>query len=169
MPFVPEVLADFVDLVEAADDQALEVELVGDPEVVVLVEVVVAGDERLREPAAVARLPSGGLDFDEALRVEPASGLGDDPRSREAQVRASSFVHQQVEVALAVARLRVLDAMEGVRQRPLDLREQGQLVDGERGLAPPCLRRPALGADDVAEVEVDGSRPLLRAQQLDPA
>ena len=91
---VPEVLAELVDLVEAADDEALEVQLVGDPEEVVLVEVVVVGDERLGEPASVARLEDRRLDLDEALRVEPASGLRDDPRSRERQFTRPSLVRR---------------------------------------------------------------------------
>jgi hypothetical protein len=59
--------------------------------------------------------------------------------------------------------------VEGVGQRPLDLREQHELLDGERRLAPAGLRRPAFGADDVPQVEVDRARAFLCAQELDPA
>ena len=59
--------------------------------------------------------------------------------------------------------------MERVGQRPLDLGQERQLVDGQRRLAAARLRGTAFGPDDVAEVEVDRPRPFLRAEQLDPA
>ena len=71
---VAEVLADLVDLLEAADDEPLEVELGRDAEVEILVEDVVVRDERLGERAAVARLEDRRLDLDEALAVEIARG-----------------------------------------------------------------------------------------------
>ena len=70
---VAEVLADLVDALEAADDQALEVELGGDPQVERLVELVVVRRERPRERAAVARLQDRRLDLDEAVLVERAA------------------------------------------------------------------------------------------------
>ena len=69
---VAEVLADLVDALEAADDQALEVELGRDAQVERLVELVVMGLERARERAAVARLEHRRLDLDEAVAVERA-------------------------------------------------------------------------------------------------
>src|SRR5207302_10044060 len=81
---------------------------------------------------------------------------------------ARLLVHQQVEVALAVAELDVGEAVESVRERPADLGEQGQLVDGERRLAAARAGGRAGGAHDVAEVEVElaGLRGL--AEELDP-
>ena len=69
---VAEVLADLVDPLEPAHDQALEVELVGDPQEQVAVERVVVGHERARERAAVERLEDRRLDLEEAALVEPA-------------------------------------------------------------------------------------------------
>ena len=67
---VAEVLADLVDALEPADDEALEVELGRDPEVEVRVELVVMRDERACERAAVARLQDRRLDLDEPPLVE---------------------------------------------------------------------------------------------------
>ena len=71
---VAEVLADLVDALEPADDQALEVELGRDPQVERLVELVVVRHERPRERAAVARLEDRRLDLDEAVLVEARGG-----------------------------------------------------------------------------------------------
>ena len=71
---VAEVLADLVDPLEPADDQALEVELRRDAQVVVGVERVVVRHERLCECAAVARLEDGRLDLDETPLVERCAG-----------------------------------------------------------------------------------------------
>ena len=71
---VAEVLADLVDALEAADDAALEVELGGDAQVEVALELVVVGHEGPRHGAAVERLQDGRLDLDEAALVEKARG-----------------------------------------------------------------------------------------------
>ena len=42
-----------------------------------------------------------------------------------------------------------------------------ELVDGERGLAAPGLGGPAVRADDVSQVEVDGPDPFGAQEQLD--
>ena len=71
---VAEVLADLVDALEPADDQTLEVQLGGDPQVERLVELVVVSRERPRERTAVAWLQDRRLDLDEAFLVERARG-----------------------------------------------------------------------------------------------
>ena len=97
-PLVAEVLAELVDLVDAADDEALEVELGGDAQVEVAVERVVVGREGARQGAAVERLQDRRLDLDEAAFVEPAAHLvtcgragrigGGSPRWRSGRARA---------------------------------------------------------------------------------
>jgi hypothetical protein len=81
------------------------------------------GHERLGHGAAVAGLEDRRLDLEEALAVEVAAGGRDDLRAQEG-VGARLLVHEEVEVALPVAGLDVGDAVEGVRERPLDLPEQ---------------------------------------------
>ena len=139
---VAEVLAELVDALEAADDQALEVELGGDPQVEVGIELVRVRHERAGERAAVTRLEDRGLDLDEALVVERAADRRDHPRA-EHEVAARLLVHEQVEVAAPVALLDVGQAVEGVGKRRPDPCEQLERVDRERRLAAPRLRRTA--------------------------
>ncbi len=67
---VAEVAPDLVDALEAAHQQALEIQLERDAQVQVLLELVVVGDERARRRAAVERLQDGRLDLQEAVRVQ---------------------------------------------------------------------------------------------------
>ncbi len=120
---VAEVLADLVHAVDAADDAALEVQLGGDAQVQVALELVVVRDERLGQGAAVERLQHRRLDLDEAARVEEAADGGDDPRALEEHL-ARVVVGDQVEVALAVARLDVGEAVVLLGQRAQRLAEQ---------------------------------------------
>src|SRR5690606_40413165 len=62
---VAEVAVDLEDLLEAADDQALEVQLRGDAQVHGQVQRVVVGLERLGRRAARDHLQHRGLDFQE--------------------------------------------------------------------------------------------------------
>ena len=166
--FVAEVLAQLVDLLQPSDDEALEVELGGDAEVEVGVERVRVGHERLRESAAVARLQGRRLHLEEARVVEVPADRGDD-RAAQDEVAAGVLVDEQVQVTLAVARLGVHEAVVRVRKRPGRLGQEHELVDCERRLSAPRLRRPADDADDVPEVEVDRARPVGGAEQLDLA
>ena len=161
---VAEVLAQLVDAVEPADDEALEVELVGDAEVEVGVEFVVVRDERLGEGTAVARLQHRGLDLEKTVLVEVAPDRRDHARAQ-LEVRAGLLVHQQVEVALPVARLDVGDAVEGVRERPTDLRQQHELGDRQRRLA--ALRR-GRACPTRRPCRRGRGRAPCSAEQLDP-
>ena len=164
---VAEVLRDLVHLLQSAHDQALEVELVRDAQIDVSVEVVRVGDERLRKRAAVLRLKDGRLDLDEPFPVEVGPDLGDHPRPHQ-RIGARALVHQQVEIPLPVALLRVGQAVERIRQRAPDLSEQDELVDRNRRLAAARLRRRPGHADDVTQIDVDGPGPRCVAEELDP-
>ena len=95
---VAEVLAHLVDAVDAADDAALEVQLGGDAQVQVTLELVVMGDERPRQGAAVERLQHGRLDLDETAPVEKlADGANDAGALHEHLARV--VVDHEVEVA----------------------------------------------------------------------
>ncbi len=72
-PFVAEHPADLEHLLEAADDEPLEVQLGRDPQVHVHVERVVVGDERLGVRAAGDRVEDRRLDLDEPAVFEPAA------------------------------------------------------------------------------------------------
>ncbi len=77
-PLVAEVAADLVDAFEAADDQALEVQLGRDAHVEVEIERVVVRGERARRGAAQDRVHHRRLDLEIAARVEEAAERRDD-------------------------------------------------------------------------------------------
>ena len=79
--FVAEIAVDLVDALEAADHQALEVQLRRHAQVQVEIERVVVRDERLGRGAADEVMHHRRLDFEEAPRIEPAAHRGDDPRA----------------------------------------------------------------------------------------
>ena len=120
---VAEVLADLVDAVDAADDAALEVQLDGDAQVEVALELVVVRDEGSRQGAAVERLQHRRLDLDEAALVQEAADRGDDARALDEHL-ARVVVDDEVEVALAVARLDVGEAVVLLGHRAQRLAEQ---------------------------------------------
>ena len=96
--------------------------------------------------------------------VEPACGS----RRRRAPASTNSsrpvLVGDQVELAVAVAGLDVLEPVELVRRRPQALGEQRPVVDPQRELAAAwCANDDPLRADDVAEVQADaGARTTRR-------
>ena len=73
---VAEVAVDLEDPLEAADQEPLEVQLGGDPQVQVHAEGLVVGDEGPGEGPARNGLQHGGLDLDEAPLRQPAADLG---------------------------------------------------------------------------------------------
>ena len=131
---VPEVVADLVHPLEPADEQPLEVQLVGDPQVERHVERVVVRDERPRRRAAVERLEDRGLHLEEVPLVQEPADPADRLRA-EPEHLAHLGVHRQVGVALPVAQLGIGEAAEGdgaviglpalsPRQRPQRLGQQ---------------------------------------------
>ena len=68
--FIAEVVSDLVDGIEAADDEPLEIQLVGNAQIQWYVERVVVRRERTRGGAAVERLQHRRLDFEKSARVE---------------------------------------------------------------------------------------------------
>ena len=152
-PLVAEELAQLVDVLEAADDRPLQVELGGDPQVEVAVERVVVGLERPRRGAAGHPLQHRRFHLDVAAFVEVVADrrhhLGP---HREDLARA--LVRHQVELALAVAHLRVGDAVEEVGRVAQRLGQQRALAHLDRQLAAFGHVEVALDPDQVADVEV---------------
>ncbi len=113
---VSEVLADLVDPLETTDDQPLQVELRRNSEVEVAPQLVVMGHERTRRGSPVERLQHGSLDLEEPVAVEDGSHRGDDARAKD-EIRARLLVDEQIEIALAVAKLDVGQPVERVGKR----------------------------------------------------
>ena len=165
-PLVAEVLADLVDALEPADDQPLEVELGGDAQVEVAVERVEVRRERQRRAAAVDRLEHRRLDLDEVALVEPGADGGDDLRARHEEL-ARLLVGDQVELAMAEARLDVGQPVVLLGRRAQRLGQQLVAVELERELAAAGAEDRAVGADQVAEVEREQALERLLAEHVE--
>ena len=90
-PLVAEVAVDFVDLLEAADDQPLQIKLGRDARVKVDVERFVVRDERARRRAGRQRRKHRRLDFDVASVVEIMADFADDLRAPLEDLARSQF------------------------------------------------------------------------------
>ena len=165
---VAEVLADLVHAVDAADDAALEVQLGGDAQVEVALELVVVRDERLGQRAAVERLQHRRLDLDEAAVVQEPAHRGDDLRALDEDL-ARVVVGGEVQVALAVARLDAGEAVVLLGHAAQRLAEELPRGDAQAELAAPGAHHGALGADEVAEVDVLERRVALVAERVELA
>ena len=151
-PFVAEVAVDLVDALQAAHHQPLQVELRRDAQVQVDIERVVMRDERPRRGAAVERLHHGRFHFDEAARFELPPQRGDDLRARDEHL-AHFGIGDQIEVALAVARLHVFQAVPLLGHGEQRLGEELQLLDVHAELAGARAEQIAFHADDVADID----------------
>jgi hypothetical protein len=124
------------------------------------------GDEGPREGAPVQRLEHRRLDLDEALGVQVAAHRGDDLGPRDEDL-ASVVVGDEVELAMAVARLDVVQAVELVGWWAQALGQQREVLDAQRQLAALGAEREPVDADDVAEIEVEQARHRLLAEHVD--
>ena len=150
---VAEDAPQLVDLVEAADDQPLEVQLQGDAQVEVLVEGVVVGDEGAGQSAPGGRLQHRRLHLDKAALVEELPDGGDDPAAHLEDL-LDLGVGDEVQVALAVAFFDVAEAVPFLRQGLERLGQQGEVFHPNGRLAGPGPQQLAVNPDDIADVQV---------------
>ena len=150
--FIAELLAHLVDPVEAADDAALQIQFRGDAQVHVDVERIVMCHEGTRRCAACDRLQGRGRHFEESVII--FEDLADDLFDLRAfsEGVAHFFVDDQVDVALAVAQIRILQAVPFLRQDLDGLGEKHDLLRLDGDL--PALRAEhgAHDAEDIADV-----------------
>jgi hypothetical protein len=151
--FVAEVAVDLEHALEAADHQALQVELGRDAQEHLLVERVVVRDEGLGVRAAGDRVQHRRLDLEEAVLDHEVADRAHRLAARD-EARPGVLVGHQVDVALAVFLLLVGHAVELVRQRAQALGQQAHAGDAHRQLAGLGAEQGAFAAEDVAEVEV---------------
>src|SRR6185437_7365831 len=143
---------DLIDAFEAADDEALQVQLGGDAEREVAAEGVVVGREGLGDAAAGLMLQHRRLDLDEAETVEHRAQVAERARAGEEDL-PRALVRPQLDLALAVAELGVLEAVPLVAEADPRRRQQHPLGDEDGELAAARPYDLALGTDPVAEVE----------------
>ena len=156
---VAEVLAELVNAVESADDELLEIQLRGDAQVEVDVQRIVVRDERTGRRTARNGLQNRRLDLDVALLVEVFAHRGHDLRALDEDL-LDLRIDDQVEVALAVADLRVGEGVERPAVLLLDhgqradrLRQHGEAAAVHRQLARVGTEGESLDAHEVADVE----------------
>ena len=165
---VAELAADLEDAVHAAHDAALEVELRGDAQVALLVERVEVRGEGARVGAAERLLQDGRLDLEVALVLHEAPDAGDDPRAVDERL-LDLGVHDEVDVALAVADLAVGEAVELLGQRAHGLGEHAQRLGRDGELAAVGAHDAARRLDDVAHVDGVEQRPACLVHRVDAA
>lgn len=114
---ITELTSDFVHTVQTTDDKHLEVQLRGNTEVHVHVEVVVVGHERLGSSTASNGVEHRGLNGDKVPVIEPATDVGVNLGTGNKNI-AGLLVHHEVQVALAETLLGVLEAIVVVGDLP---------------------------------------------------
>ena len=102
--------------VKAANDEALEVELRRDAQIEIDVQRIMVRDERARCCAAGDCREYRRLDLEVIAVIEVLTDGLDDLRAL-AEGIADLRIHDEVEVALAIADVDILQAMELLRQR----------------------------------------------------
>ena len=149
--FVAEVAVNFKHFLEAADDQALQVQLRCDAQELLHIERVVMGDEGLGRCTAGDRVHHRRFDFHEAVAAHVVADRLDDGRTG-AESEARFLVHDQVDIALTVLHFLVGQAVELVRQRAQRLRQQADFAGLDGQFAGLGLHQRADDTEDVAQV-----------------
>ena len=159
---VAEVPPDLVDALQAAHEQALQVQLERDPQVQVHVEVSVVRDERPGHRAPRDRLQDRRLDLDVPVLVQVGSDRAQGLGARVDQPLPRVGVGREVQVALSLLELGVLEAVPLLGQGAERLREHREPLDEDRQLALARGPDPAGRAHDVAEIDLRQQRAALR-------
>ena len=148
---VAEHAADFIHAIQPADDQALQIQLQRDAQLEILVERVEMRLERARRRAACVGDQHRRFDLEEALAVQVAADRGNDPAALDERI-AGIRVHDEIQIALAIASIGVGKAVEFLRQRMQALGQQRDLLRMHAHLAGLGGEHIALHADHVADV-----------------
>ena len=156
---VAEVLADFINALETADDEAFQIELGCDAHVHVNVECVEMGDERTGACSAGDALKGRGLNLGVACLVEHAAKGAEHGGALKENV-LDAVVDNEVNIALAVAELRIFEGVVCLAVFHLDdwkwaqrLAEHLDVLGVNGDFAHLCAEHKSLDADNVADVE----------------
>ncbi len=166
--FVAELAPQLEHLLEAADQQALERQLGGDAQEVVAVERVEVRDEGTRVRTAQDAVQKRRLHLHEALLFHVRPDGRHDGRALHERV-AHLGVHDHVDVALAVARLLVGEAVELLGKRAQGLRQQLEGIDRDGQLPAARAHDGAVHAQPVAHVDALDLLEGPLAQRVDAA
>ena len=117
--FVAEVTAELIHPLEAPDDEALQVKLVGDTQIERDIQRIVMRDEGARSSTTRDGLQDGRIDLDVATFVEELAHRIEDLRTLEEDI-LDMAIDDEVNIALAEAELRISEAVEGLTILLLD-------------------------------------------------
>ena len=148
---VAELTSDFVHFVKAADNQPLQVQFRSDTHVHVDVQRIVVSDERTSICTACNRVEDGRFHFQISACVQK---LADSLQNTATQHKRALYlgVGDKVNVALAISRFHVLQAVELLRQRQQRLAKQLDAVQLDGNFPHVRTEHFALAADDVADI-----------------
>ena len=150
--FVAEVAVDFKDAFKTADHEALQIQFRRDSQVHIHIERIVVRDKGFCIGAARDRVEHRRFHFKEAVIEHEGADGGNGLRAGEEAV-ARFLIHDEVDVALTVAKLRVLQALVLIGQRTDALGHQTDFFHANGEVAGMGAEKHALGSNDVAQVE----------------
>ena len=148
---VAEHAADLIDALQAAHDQALQVQLQGNAQLEILIQRVEMRLEGTGSRAARVRHQHRRLHLQEALAVQVAADAAQNPGALDKGVLYLG-VHDQIRVALTVTDVRVRQAVELLRKNLKALGKERDLCGVDRDLAGLRAEHLAAHADDISDV-----------------
>ena len=157
--FVTEVTADLIHTLQAAYDQALEVQFGRDTQIHIYVERVMMGNERTGTRTACYLLQDRGLHLRVARFIEYLTHGAQDRRAFEERI-FDTLIHHQVHITLAVTLLGVVESVVGYtvfvfddRQRTQTLGKHRQLLGMHGYLTHLRAEYETFNADEIAYIE----------------
>ena len=149
---IPEVTVDLVDSFDPANGQPLQVELRRNPQIELKVERVVMRDERAGKCSAGDRLHHRRFDLEIPARVQERADRREGS-APDLEDPARIGVHDQIEVALAVAGFDVGEPVPLLGKRDEALREKLEAGRVDRQLIRAGAEEASFDADEVTEIE----------------
>ena len=156
---VAEVLTHLIDSLEASYDEALQIELSSDTHVHILIQRIEVGDKRTGRGTTGNVLQDGGVNLRITCTIENATQRADDGGTLQEGL-LHALVHHQVDIALAITKLRIVELIVSHtvlifhdRQGLQGLRQQRQLLAMNTDLARLSTEHKALHANEIADIE----------------
>src|SRR5437763_6912064 len=163
---VAEDAADLEDAVVATDDEPFQIELERDAQIKVHVERVVVSSEGSRGGPAGQRLKDGRFHLNETATLEEGTRLFHHAAPDQENVHHLG-IRDQIQIALPIAELLVLQSVVLLRKGSERLGEQDEFVDLTGDLATLGPKKGAVDADDIAQVEIGKALVWLLPQLVD--
>ena len=108
---IAEIASNFIDPLEPTYDQSLEIELLGDTQIQVTIQSIMMGYERTSGSTTIQRLQDGRLDLNKAVVVQVTPHSSNRATADHEDLPDFITIGNQIEVALALARLLILQSM----------------------------------------------------------